>query len=161
MTEAKAAEDATSLREAAKVAWRVICDAEAVINTLDGECVLETMNLDELRERLAASASVLFCVLRLPMSELTNPTVATPPPDQRIASLEARLRDEQETHAALQSRCYEGFASATDGIFDYLREVQAENAALRADAERLAWFEAAYKTLRAAIDAARAGKDQK
>lgn len=42
-----------------------------------------------------------------------------------------KLRDEEERHAALQSRCYEGFASATDGIFDALRETDRQLSAER------------------------------
>jgi hypothetical protein len=57
------------LRELAKLAYRALCDAEAVINTIDGECVLESMNLEELRGRMADCALHLFTVLRLPQSE--------------------------------------------------------------------------------------------
>ena len=42
-----------------------------------------------------------------------------------------KLRDEEERHAALQSRCYEGFASVSDGIFDALRESEQQLAAER------------------------------
>lgn len=41
------------------------------------------------------------------------------------------LTDEQESHAALQVRCYEGFASATDGIFDALSAAESKISELR------------------------------
>lgn len=50
-----------------------------------------------------------------------------------LLELEHRLREEEEAHVALQSRCYEGFASATDGIFDHLREAEK-------DAKRYRWL---------------------
>ena len=37
--------------------------------------------------------------------------------------LSSRLRREEEEHAKLQSRCFEGFPSASDGIFDAVREL--------------------------------------
>lgn len=42
----------------------------------------------------------------------------------KIERLERELDREQNEHAALQSRCYEGFPSATDGIFDAYRALQ-------------------------------------
>jgi hypothetical protein len=62
------------LRELAKLAYRALCDAEAVINTIDGECVLESMNLEELQGRIGACAGNLFTVLRLPTSEFRGGT---------------------------------------------------------------------------------------
>jgi hypothetical protein len=65
-----ACRELTELREIAKLAYRALCDAEAVINTIDGECVLESMNLEELQARIGGCAGNLFTVLRLPTSEL-------------------------------------------------------------------------------------------
>lgn len=62
----------TELRELAKLAYRALCDAEAVINTIDGECTLESMNLAELQERIKDCAVHLFTVLRLPVSEFRS-----------------------------------------------------------------------------------------
>lgn len=39
-----------------------------------------------------------------------------------LSKAESKLRDEEERHALLQSRCFEGFPSASDGIFDAQRE---------------------------------------
>jgi hypothetical protein len=59
----------TELSEVSKLAWRALCDAEAVLNTLDGDDVLESMNLDELRKRVTACVGNLFSVLGLPVSD--------------------------------------------------------------------------------------------
>lgn len=40
-----------------------------------------------------------------------------------IERLQRELDDERERHAELQCRCYEGFPSASDGIFDAYREL--------------------------------------
>jgi len=45
---------------------------------------------------------------------------------ERLQEEKNQIADERERHAALQSRCYEGFASASDGIFDALRETDRE-----------------------------------
>lgn len=58
----------TELAEIAKLAYRALCDAEAVINTIDGEDVLESINLEELQGRIGACAGNLFAVLGLPTS---------------------------------------------------------------------------------------------
>lgn len=50
----------------------------------------------------------------------------------------AKLRDEEERHALLQSRCHEGFPSVSDGIFDALAES-------RAYAERLRYLLTIYQ----------------
>jgi hypothetical protein len=57
------------LAELSTLAWRALCDAEAVLNTLDGECVLETINLRELQARIGACASNLFTHLGLAVCE--------------------------------------------------------------------------------------------
>ena len=49
----------------------------------------------------------------------------------RAGNLGAKLREVEQRHAALQDRCYEGFPSATDGIFD-------ADKAMREAARRLA-----------------------
>jgi hypothetical protein len=41
-----------------------------------------------------------------------------------IESLQRELDREQNEHAVLQSRCFEGFPSATDGIFDAYRALR-------------------------------------
>lgn len=51
------------------------------------------------------------------------------PTEVRALQLEAvrlanRLREEEEAHAALQVRCYEGFPTGTDGIFDALLDAE-------------------------------------
>jgi hypothetical protein len=46
--------------------------------------------------------------------------------------LTAKLLREENEHAELQSRCFEGFPSVSDGIFDAYRETKAELLALRA-----------------------------
>lgn len=56
-----------------------------------------------------------------------------------------KLRVEEEGHAQLQVRCYEGFPSASDGIFDEL-------SALRAELERK---DAALKDVELAFEEAR------
>jgi hypothetical protein len=43
----------------------------------------------------------------------------------RRALLRGQLDQEEETHAALQGRCYEGFPSVSDGIFDVFRDLVA------------------------------------
>ncbi len=62
------------VREAGKLAWRALCDAEAVLVTVDPEDSSESEKLEEIIERVSACAGVLFCELRLPMSTLTQPT---------------------------------------------------------------------------------------
>ena len=63
---------------------------------------------------------------------------------ERLRAVEAerdearkKLRVEEEDHAQLQVRCYEGFPSASDGIFDELSALRAElarkDAALKAE----------------------------
>jgi hypothetical protein len=46
--------------------------------------------------------------------------------------LTAKLSREENEHAELQSRCFEGFPSVSDGIFDAHREAKAELLSLRA-----------------------------
>jgi hypothetical protein len=64
--------DYAELAEVAKLAWRALCDAEAVLRTMTGDDSDESDKLGELRERVAASASHLFCVLALPVSDLSR-----------------------------------------------------------------------------------------
>lgn len=47
--------------------------------------------------------------------------------DVALVAIHARdaHHDEQEEHAALQARCFEGFPSASDGIFDHVADVDA------------------------------------
>lgn len=77
----------------------------------------------------------------------------------RIRELEAKLRDEEERHAALQSRCYEGFPSATDGIFDALREAdetERASGAIRAELDaKLAKADAIFGQIAAWAESAR------
>jgi len=69
-----------------------------------------------------------------------------------FADTSLKLRDEEERHAALQARCYEGFPSGSDGIFDALKEAD-EHAQERSEwfdsAERSSSFEAATVLLKA------------
>lgn len=53
------------------------------------------------------------------------------------SELERQLADEQERHAQLQSRCYEGFPSVSDGIFDALREADSKLAEMTAERDAL------------------------
>jgi hypothetical protein len=68
----KLVKEHAELSEIAKVAWRALCDAEAVLNTIDGDDVLESVNLEELQGRVAACAGNLFCVLGLPVAALAG-----------------------------------------------------------------------------------------
>lgn len=59
------------------------------------------------------------------------------PLEREREALKVKLRGEEERHAALQARCYEGFASASDGIFDALNEADRSVAALEEENRRL------------------------
>lgn len=63
----------------------------------------------------------------------------------RYEEIKHQLHDEEERHALLQSRCYEGFPSGTDGIFDALKAADAKDTTTtcsqeEADAARLDWM---------------------
>jgi hypothetical protein len=49
-----------------------------------------------------------------------------------------RLEREENEHAELQARCFEGFPSVSDGIFDAFKECRASHAALLAQRDALA-----------------------
>jgi hypothetical protein len=53
-----------------------------------------------------------------------------------VERLFLKLRAEEERHAALAVRCYEGFPSISDGIFDALKEAEAKLAEARAALDR-------------------------
>lgn len=61
------------LREAGKLAWRALCDAQGVLVTIDPEDASEGEKLEEITERVSACAGVLFCELSLPVAALTQP----------------------------------------------------------------------------------------
>ena len=66
-------------------------------------------------------------------SVLTRPVFSVDqvlPLINEIERLRAAYRDEEERHAALQARCYEGFPSVSDGIFDEVMPLRRERAAL-------------------------------
>lgn len=58
-------------------------------------------------------------------------------PHAQLVDLERQLADEQERHAQLQSRCYEGFPSVSDGIFDALKEADRKLAKVTAERDAL------------------------
>lgn len=57
---------------------------------------------------------------------------------RRALAAEEQLREEEENHATLQARCYEGFPSCTDGIFEAYKQLQN-------DVIKIASYEAAEK----------------
>lgn len=61
--------DNIELRELAKLSWRAMCDAEAVIRTVDPESAAEGEQLRELCSRLTDCAMHLFTALREPTQE--------------------------------------------------------------------------------------------
>lgn len=54
----------------------------------------------------------------------------------QLTQAQEQLQDEQERHAQLQSRCYEGFPTVSDGIFDAYKEAQEQQLQLSAALER-------------------------
>jgi hypothetical protein len=62
----------TELTEVAKLAWRALCDAEAVLRTMVGDDTTESDKLEELHGRVTACAGNLFAVLALPVSALSR-----------------------------------------------------------------------------------------
>jgi hypothetical protein len=49
----------------------------------------------------------------------------------KLEAAEKELYEEREEHSKLQARCYEGFPSATDGIFSYDKQLQSQVAVMR------------------------------
>lgn len=62
---------------------------------------------------------------------VTNMAIAMKVLAAEVRRLRDDLSDEQERHAILQSRCFEGYPSVSDGIFDAVKERDKEIAELR------------------------------
>ena len=96
----------------------------------------DSTNLEQWRARFAAAiraygdarASEEFCKHYAEALEHDRDRTAAL---AALAAEKERARGEEERHAALQARCFEGFPSVSDGIFDALKEADAEVARLR------------------------------
>lgn len=83
---------------------------------------------DYLRVQLEAAEIQNKQLRTVVMTEMTKEDLKMQLADmkQDRDNLQAQLREEQEAHAQLQARCYEGFPSVTDGIFDAYKNMQAQ-----------------------------------
>jgi hypothetical protein len=68
----EAREEQRELREAAKNGWRAMCDAEAVIRTIDPESAAEDEQFRQLCTALSDIALSLFTILREPPQEYAS-----------------------------------------------------------------------------------------
>jgi hypothetical protein len=89
--------------------WNAVCESRKVIAELEAE-------------RAAHLATSEQCHLLANENHSLSLRLSAETAARKEA--ERKLRDEEERHAALQSRCYEGFPSVSDGIFDALREAE-------------------------------------